>query len=78
MPYFVSNAYKVLYYLLTYVNINRNKPLEVKKLKELMKNKRLSQADLCRGTDIPTSLMSNYLNGKKSPALSNALAIDTL
>mgnify|MGYP002353243007 CR=1 FL=1 len=73
MPYFVSNAYKVLYYLLTYVNINRNKPLE-----ELMKNKRLSQADLCRGTDIPTSLMSNYLNGKKSPALSNALAIDTL
>lgn len=44
-------------------------------LSGLMLEKGLTQADLCRKTEIPTSLMSNYLKGKKSPALSNAKLI---
>lgn len=37
--------------------------------------KKLSQAELCRMTGIPSSLMSAYITGKKSPALSNAISI---
>ena len=40
-----------------------------------MKEKNLKQADLCRMTGIQTSLMSNYVNGKKSPTISNASLI---
>ena len=35
----------------------------------------LKQADLCRMTGIDSGLMSNYLNGKKVPSLSNAVLI---
>lgn len=41
----------------------------------LLADKHLTQADLCRKTGIPTSLMSNYVKGSKSPALSNAILI---
>ena len=41
-------------------------------LRDLMLDKGMSQADLSRLTEIPTSLISNYLKGNKSPALSNA------
>lgn len=41
----------------------------------LMKERGLRQADLCRMTQIPSSLMSDYVSGKKSPALNNAMAI---
>lgn len=44
-------------------------------LRNQMNKNNLIQADLCRITGIPTSLMSNYMNGKKSPALSNARKI---
>ena len=44
-------------------------------IKVLMKARGLKQADLCRMTKIPSSLMSDYVGGKKSPALNNALAI---
>jgi len=44
-------------------------------LSTLMNEHNMSQADLCRLTQIQTSLMSNYINGKKSPALSNAKLI---
>ncbi|HBT64391.1 MAG TPA: XRE family transcriptional regulator [Ruminococcaceae bacterium] len=44
-------------------------------LSRLLADKDLTQADLCRKTGIPTSLMSNYIKGSKSPALSNAILI---
>ena len=44
-------------------------------IKMLMKARGLKQADLCRMTQIPSSLMSEYVSGKKSPALNNALSI---
>lgn len=44
-------------------------------LARLLEDKDLTQADLCRKTGIPTSLMSNYMKGSKSPALSNAILI---
>ena len=44
-------------------------------LKELLSDRGLTQADLCRITGIQTSLMSEYANGRKSPALSNAFLI---
>jgi transcriptional regulator with XRE-family HTH domain len=44
-------------------------------LRIIMAEKDLTQADLCRMTNIPTSLMSNYIKGSKSPALSNAKLI---
>lgn len=44
-------------------------------LARLLEEKDLTQADLCRKTGIPTSLMSNYIKGSKSPALSNAILI---
>jgi transcriptional regulator with XRE-family HTH domain len=44
-------------------------------LGHLLSDKNLSQAELCRKTGIQTSLMSNYMKGSKSPALSNAILI---
>lgn len=44
-------------------------------LKLLLKNRNLKQADLCRMTGIQTSLMSDYLGGKKSPTIGNAILI---
>lgn len=45
------------------------------RLLELLQERRLSQAELARLTNIPTSLISNYATGKTSPALENAIAI---
>ena len=44
-------------------------------LKLLLKDRNLKQADLCRMTGIQTSLMSDYLAGKKSPTIKNAIFI---
>lgn len=44
-------------------------------LKLLLLERRLKQADLCRLTKIKSSLMSEYVNGKKSPAIGNAILI---
>lgn len=44
-------------------------------LKTLMIDRDLKQADLCRATGIPTSLMSNYINGVKFPSLTNSVAL---
>lgn len=44
-------------------------------LKLLLKDRNLKQADLCRMTGIQTSLMSDYLGGKKSPTIGNAILI---
>lgn len=44
-------------------------------LKLLLIEKGLKQADLCRLTGIQTSLMSEYLSGRKSPAIGNAILI---
>lgn len=46
-----------------------------KKLSELLLLYEMTQADLCKRTGIPSSLMANYYSGKKSPALSNAIVI---
>ena len=45
------------------------------RLKEILAERELKQADLCRATGIPTSLMSNYVKGKASPTLDNAIKI---
>lgn len=45
------------------------------KLSELLEEKGMKQADLSHITGIPTSLISNYLKGVKSPSLSNAVAL---
>ena len=44
-------------------------------LKLLLNGLNLKQADLCRMTGIQTSLMSDYLGGKKSPTIGNAILI---
>ncbi|MCC0670797.1 helix-turn-helix transcriptional regulator [Clostridioides sp. ES-S-0145-01] len=44
-------------------------------LRNILEKKQLRQADLCRITGIQTSLMSDYIKGKKSPAISNAILI---
>lgn len=44
-------------------------------LKQLLQDRKLKQADLCRMTGIQTSLMSEYLGGKKSPTIRNAILI---
>lgn len=41
----------------------------------LLKEQALKQADLCRMTGIQTSLMSDYIGGKKSPTIGNAILI---
>ena len=45
------------------------------KIAQLLAERNLKPADLCRITSIPTSLMSNYLTGKVSPKLDNAIKI---
>ena len=42
-------------------------------LKRLLIEKNMKQADLCRLAHIKTSLMSEYINGKKSPTIGNAI-----
>lgn len=44
-------------------------------IKKILDEKQLKQTDLCRLTGIPSSLMSAYVTGKKSPAILNAIAI---
>lgn len=44
-------------------------------LKMLLLERNMKQADLCHLTDIKSSLMSEYINGKKSPAIGNAILI---
>ena len=44
-------------------------------LKLLLLEKNMKQADLCRMTGIQTSLMSEYINGRKSPTIGNAILI---
>ena len=45
------------------------------KLQALLDDRDIKSADLCRDTGIPSSLMSNYLNGKKSPGMDNSMKI---
>lgn len=67
--------------LLTLLHTNVNINIEVmdvefqKNLGRLLKDNKMRQADLCRLTGIQTSLMSEYLSGKKSPTLGNAILI---
>ena len=42
-------------------------------LKRLLIEKNMKQAYLCRLAHIQTSLMSEYINGKKSPTIGNAI-----
>lgn len=44
-------------------------------LHRIINGRGLKQADLCRMSGIDTSLMSNYLSGKKIPTLTNAIAM---
>lgn len=44
-------------------------------LKQQLESRNLKQVDLCRMTGIQTSLMSEYLGGKKNPTLGNAALI---
>ena len=44
-------------------------------LKLLLLEKSMKQADLCRMTGIQTSLMYEYINGRKSPTIGNAILI---
>ena len=44
-------------------------------LKLLLLEKNMKQADLRRMTGIQTSLMSEYINGRKSPTIGNAILI---
>ena len=44
-------------------------------LKQLLIEKNMKQADLCRLSHIQTSLMSEYTSGRKSPTIRNAILI---
>lgn len=44
-------------------------------LNQILSNRGLKQADLCRMSGIPSSLMSHYLAGRKIPTLTNAIAM---
>lgn len=44
-------------------------------LANLLREKNLKQADLSRLTGIPTSLISNYIKGIKSPTLTNSIKL---
>lgn len=44
-------------------------------LKLLLLEKNMKLADLCRMAGIQTSLMSEYINGRKSPTTGNAILI---
>lgn len=45
------------------------------RLTELLEEKKMKQADLCRATGISTSLISQYSSGKATPLLDNAKSI---
>lgn len=47
-------------------------------LQDLLNSRDMKPADLCRETGIPTSLMSNYLKGTKSPGTDNSIKIATV
>ena len=42
---------------------------------ELLKEFKLTQKDICKASNIPSSLMSNYSTGRAVPSLENAVAI---
>lgn len=44
-------------------------------LKTLLDNKDMTQADLSRSSGIPTSLISNYAKGSKTPTLTNSILL---
>jgi len=44
-------------------------------IKNLLEKNGMTQADICRATGIPTSLMSNYIKGLKAPSLSNSIKL---
>ena len=44
-------------------------------LKLLLLEKNMKLTDLCRMAGIQTSLMSEYINGRKSPTIGNAILI---
>lgn len=44
-------------------------------LNRCMQNRNIKQADLCRMSGIDTGLMSMYVNGKRIPTLTNAIAM---
>lgn len=44
-------------------------------LDQILRNRGLKQADLCRMSGIDTGLMSMYLQGKRFPTLTNAIAM---
>lgn len=44
-------------------------------LKSTLEERGMKQSDLCKISGIPRSLMSEYINGKKSPTITNAIAI---
>ena len=44
-------------------------------LKRILRDRDLKQADLCRMSGIDTGLMSLYLRGKRTPTLTNAIAM---
>ena len=46
-------------------------------LKSILCEQNLRQSDLCRMTGIQSSLMSDYMKGKKSPTIGNAISIAT-
>lgn len=44
-------------------------------LQQILSTRGMKQADLCRTSGIDSSLMSNYLSGKRQPTLTNAIAM---
>lgn len=44
-------------------------------LQQILKSRGIKQADLCRMSGVDSSLMSNYVSGKKTPTLTNAIAM---
>jgi len=45
------------------------------RITELLKEKGMTQADVCKITGISSALISNYATGKASPSLDKAIAI---
>lgn len=45
------------------------------RITELLKEKGMTQADVCKITGLPSSLLSNYATGKASPSLERAILI---
>lgn len=44
-------------------------------LQRILSSRDMKQADLCRMSGIESSLMSNYVSGRKIPTLTNAIAM---